>query len=315
MYEVKFGLSMVKFGQNVEMKNASRIANVRFTPPSDARLEVEAMAIKDLRKRAPEAHFEQLQRADFYRLIGVLKGSTSPMVDFAHFTAQAGDWLLVRPGQVFRYDFSRAWSGWLLVFRPDSLATAGRNRASEEFDLLRRVEDLPCKHVLHREQHGWMLRSLQQIELDGKLTQDVPLRNELLRLALAGALLRLSLWQSPDPDSSASRGGGYGNYRRFRQLLEADFSRWHQVQYYANALGMSEKTLSRVCMAAAGVPAKTLINQRLVLEAKRMLAHTTMAVQTIGNELGFEEPTNFVKFFRKTAGVTPLGFRVATATP
>lgn len=81
------------------------------------------------------------------------------------------------------------------------------------------------------------------------------------------------------------------------------------MQHYANALGMSEKTLSRACLAAAGVPAKVVINQRLVLEARRLLAHTTLAVHAIGRELGFEEPSNFVKFFRKEAQMTPLAFR------
>jgi AraC-like DNA-binding protein len=101
----------------------------------------------------------------------------------------------------------------------------------------------------------------------------------------------------------------HANFRRFRKLLDADLSTQHQVQHYANALGMSEKTLSRVCVAATGVPAKSVINQRLVLEAKRLLAHTTLAVQTIGRELGFAEPSNFVKFFRKQAGMPPLAFR------
>jgi len=72
---------------------------------------------------------------------------------------------------------------------------------------------------------------------------------------------------------------------------------------------MSEKTLSRLCVTATGVPAKAVINQRLTLEAKRLLAHTTLAVQVIGRDLGFEEATNFVKFFRKEAGMTPLAFR------
>lgn len=72
---------------------------------------------------------------------------------------------------------------------------------------------------------------------------------------------------------------------------------------------MSEKTLSRVCLNLNGLPAKTLINQRLILEAKRLLAHTSMSVQAIGLELGFDESTNFVKFFRRETGTTPLAFR------
>ncbi len=87
------------------------------------------------------------------------------------------------------------------------------------------------------------------------------------------------------------------------------------MQHYASALGMSDKTLSRVCLAASGVPAKTVIKQRLVLEAKRLLAHTSMAVQAIGRELGFEEAINFVKFFRKETEMPPLVFRASQLRP
>jgi AraC-like DNA-binding protein len=305
---------MMKIGKNSAMKRIQDIANVGFNPPSDTHLTVEALSIDILKKRASSEHFEKLQRADFYRLIGVLEGATSPMVDFSTYAARAGDWLLVRPGQVFRYDFSRAWTGWMLVFRPDSLFPAGRGRLANEFDHLRRFEDLPCLHSLNKEQHQWLSDNVQQMNLDGQLNEDKALRNELLRLALAGLLLRLSLWQSPDARAKASQGSGNVDFRRFRKLLDENFISQHQVQHYANALGMSDKTLSRICLAAAGVPAKSLISQRLTLEAKRMLAHTTLSVQAIGQELGFGEATNFVKFFRKKSGMPPLAFRESLRT-
>jgi AraC-like DNA-binding protein len=300
---------MVKIGQNNAMKRTPDITSVGFNPRSDTRLAVEAMSIAELRQRAPPEHFEKLQRADFYRLFGVSEGRTKPMVDFSTYTAQAGDWLLVRPGQVFRYDFSHAWNGWLLVFRADSLSATSRSHSGDDFDLLRRVEDLACNLSLDSGKHSWMHNSLQQLQRDGTLTADVALRNELLRLQLASTLLRLSMWQSCNAGSGADQGAGHASFRRFRKLLDADFSSEHQVQHYARTLGMSEKTLSRVCLVAEGVAAKALINQRIVLEAKRLLAHTTLAVQAIGCDLGFEEATNFVKFFRKHAGMPPLAFR------
>lgn len=291
------------------MQNTLEITSVGFNPPRDTRLAVEAMTIDDLRSRAPADHFKKLQRADFYRLIGVLEGHTHHMVDFSSFAAQPKDWLLVKPGQVFRYDFSRHWSGWLLVFRPDSLFVVRRGRTVEESDLLRRVEDLTSLRSMDNEQHDWTNHSLRQMQRDAGLTADVALRNELLRLQLANTLLRLSMWQSSDTVAGTYKAVEQAKYRRFRTLLNTDFAANHQVQHYANALGMSEKTLSRVCVASTGVPAKTVITQRLVLEAKRLLAHTTTAVQTIGCDLGFEEATNFIKFFRKETGITPLTFR------
>jgi AraC-like DNA-binding protein len=300
---------MVKNGQNNEVKKTQNITSVGFKPRRDSRLAVEVMTIEELRRRAPIDHFEKLQRADFFRLFGVLEGYTCPMVDFSSIAAKPGDWLLVRPGQVFRYDFSHSWAGWILVFRPDCLTVVGQGRAAADMDILRWVEDLTCLRSLNEDQHDWMKRSMQQLQDDGALTADSGMRNELLRIQLVSTLLRLSLWQSQNSVTGAHGVSDQAGFRRFRNLLDTDFATEHQVQYYAGALGMSEKTLSRICLAATGVSAKALITQRLVLEAKRLLAHTTMAVQTIGRELGFDDPTNFVKFFRSKAGMTPLAFR------
>jgi hypothetical protein len=209
------------------MRQAQEITSVGFNPPNDARPIVEAMTINELLQRAPAAHFAKLQRADFYRLIGVLEGHTSAMVDFSTYSAHAGDWLLVRPGQVFRYDFSRNWSGWLVVFRPDGLSATGLGPATDDVDTLRRVEDLTCLRSLNDQQHDWMQRSAQQLQLDGALTADVGLRNGLLRLQLASTLLHLSLWQSQDSVSGIALASEQANFRRFRTLLEAAYGTRH----------------------------------------------------------------------------------------
>jgi AraC-like DNA-binding protein len=313
--EVKCGLIRVKIGQNVQMPKNQDITSVGFKSPSGTDLAVEVMTIVDLRRRAPAEHFNKLQRANFYRLFGVLEGHTTPMVDFANYAVHAGDWLLVRPGQVFQYDFSSAWNGWLMVFPPESLSAMGAKHAEEDFGMLQRVEDLACVCALLDEEHKWMTQSIQQMQHDADLNANTALRNALLRLALASTLLRLSMWQSPQPDGGESSGAGHSHFRRFRKLLEVHFASQHQVQHYASNLGMSEKTLSRMCIAAVGVPAKVVINQRLILEAKRLLAHTTLPVQSIGSALGFDEATNFVKFFRKATGTTPLTFRQPNLKP
>lgn len=58
-----------------------------------------------------------------------------------------------------------------------------------------------------------------------------------------------------------------------------------------------------------GQSAKSWITQRVCLEAKRLVAHTSLSAQSIGNELGYDDASNFVKFFRREAGLTPLAFR------
>lgn len=100
-------------------------------------------------------------------------------------------------------------------------------------------------------------------------------------------------------------------YRRFMQDLEQSFARTREAAAYAKRAGCSTKTLSRACQALGGASPKRLIERRVALEGRRLLAHSTLSVAAIAIELGFSEPTNFVKFFRRSEGVTPLAFREA----
>jgi len=74
-------------------------------------------------------------------------------------------------------------------------------------------------------------------------------------------------------------------------------------------MNVSEKKLTNATKKIAGRTPKELIDDRVMLEAKRLLTHTNHSIKEIGYELGFEEPTNFIKFFKKHAAKTPIEFR------
>jgi AraC-like DNA-binding protein len=60
--------------------------------------------------------------------------------------------------------------------------------------------------------------------------------------------------------------------------------------------------------------AKRVIVERIVLEAKRLLARSALTVAAISHQLGFDEPTNFVKYFKRETGTTPAQFRAQLTT-
>ena len=70
-----------------------------------------------------------------------------------------------------------------------------------------------------------------------------------------------------------------------------------------------KKTLNQTCRQYAGLTAKQFINQRILLESKRLLAYTKASVKEIAWQLGFEEASHFGKFFKKEMQKTPLAFR------
>ena len=98
-------------------------------------------------------------------------------------------------------------------------------------------------------------------------------------------------------------------YRLFCMELEAHFKSRPSVLDLAERIGFSESTLSRACVAKVGRTAKHEIDRRIALEAKRLLVHSKASIAEIGHDLGFTEATNFVKFFKRMAGVAPVAFR------
>lgn len=97
---------------------------------------------------------------------------------------------------------------------------------------------------------------------------------------------------------------------RFRQLLEQNFHSVHIVKEYADMLNISLRTLTKYVGESAHIFPLRIINDRIVLEAKRQLQHTALSVKEIGFALGFEDPSYFVKFFKRMTGRMPSEFRV-----
>lgn len=95
----------------------------------------------------------------------------------------------------------------------------------------------------------------------------------------------------------------------FKKLLEKDYAQTKSVKLYANAMNISEKQLHKATTTLLDKTPKKIIDERILLEAKRLLVHSTLTVKEVAYQLGFDEPTNFIKYFRKHTNTTPAEFR------
>ena len=99
---------------------------------------------------------------------------------------------------------------------------------------------------------------------------------------------------------------------RFRELVDMHFRQHRPLQAYARELGMTLVTLGRLCQEHLGMPPMALINARLVLEARRELAYSSLSIKAIGHGLGFNDVAYFSRFFRKHTGLSPSQYREQT---
>ena len=100
---------------------------------------------------------------------------------------------------------------------------------------------------------------------------------------------------------------------RYRSLLELHFRRHQPIGFYADALGVTPDHLGRTCRATSGLGALDLLHERMLLEARRMLAYTPVPVTGVAQQLGFEDPGYFSRFFTRRAGLSPSAYRGSVA--
>ncbi|MCB5907444.1 helix-turn-helix transcriptional regulator [Streptomyces pinistramenti] len=242
------------------------------------------------------------KRPGFHELITVRSGTLRCAVDFTEHELTEGSWLWVRPGQIHQYrsDLSDA-EGTVVLFLPGFLNSAVVEAA--------RVDQHPWQRpVAPTGADGQAVRSvLALLESEYRRPAALPLEVhiEVVRHLLAVLVLRLAHLYGGRADNEA----GSAAFRGFRRAVERDFTRTHRVEDYAAGLGYSVRTLTRATRATAGCGAKQFIDDRILLEAKRLLVHTDLPATAIGERLGFPGATVFTKFFRRRSGETPAAFR------
>lgn len=92
---------------------------------------------------------------------------------------------------------------------------------------------------------------------------------------------------------------------RFRQLVELHYRQHRDLDFYAGALGLTRRTLSRLTAARLGCSPMDLIHRRLALEAQRLLRYTNATGTQVAAELGFDDPSYFSRFYLRMTGRRP----------
>lgn len=309
---------MVKIAQTGKTKPrpaaAPLLPEVRFENARLTALGIEPMTLAQLKRRVPAQRLGEAQRVDFFMLMLVTGGRGRHTVDFVDWPLAEGSLVVVRPGQVQQWHVAGEWTAQLVLIAPNTLPYRSGESLPRELDLLAFDEWSPCI-VPDGEGRAMIESGLQQLWRDFDAFAGGELEIALIRHQLMTLLLRIAMQQRRVAEAAAGRPANRRIYRLFLQALEVDFPQQHGLQYYAERLGYSASTLSRACLAAEGRAAKEVIDRRVALEAQRLLAHGTGSVAEIAHQVGFSEPTNFVKFFRRVIGVTPADFRRSVQRP
>ncbi|MBB6240269.1 AraC-like DNA-binding protein [Pedobacter sp. AK013] len=283
----------------------STIRQVKFK--AGLPLEIEVISIADTVSK----HYETISnphRAEFYHIFWVQKGTAEYLVDFAPVKVTAGSFLFVNKDRVQTFDCQHKHEGKLLLFTGSFFnKTAEDAKYLHSTILFNDFLDIPVIGVKTN-------ASLQTIfgAIETELTKDNDSYHyDLLHNLLHNLLLLSERERRKQGFKELTKSADLDYTVLFRDLLAAQFKTLKSVSGYASQMNVSEKRLTAATTKTMDKSPKTIINERVMLEAKRLLIHTNRSIKEVGYDLGFEEPTNFIKYFRKHTEKTPIEFREA----
>ncbi len=247
---------------------------------------------------------------EFYQIIWFRHGKGNHRVDFTDYPVTDNTIFFVAPGQIHAFDGTGNYEGVIILFNASFFADEESSESIFlKYNVFNAYDSSPYYKVGNEEAERLMF-------LVNEMNREYTLTGAFAHKDYMQYLLRLFLVRVQRSGERKEEAKLYVSnianrtFVRFRQLLEQNFHNVHTVQEYADMLNISARTLTKYVSQSAHSSPLQIINDRIVLEAKRLLQHTSLNIKEIGYSLGFEDPSYFAKFFKRQEGIMPSEFRI-----
>lgn len=247
---------------------------------------------KDIRKTEPHKH------NNYFEIIYLSKGSGTHSIDYNKYHVQPPVIFFVRKEQVHHWDLLTVPEGYVIILKK---AFIEKSLDSELKTLLTKVSSLSSLQVKDNETINQIFAILTK-ENDTVNENSFPIVEGLLKALLAKVLevakpliskvkIKADLFQS------------------FRELLSQNTEIKNNVTHYAGLLNTTPQNLNSACRKTVNQSAAEVLAEHIISEAKRLLIYTDNTVSEISFTLEFNDPSHFVKYFKRYTGLTPQVFR------
>lgn len=278
----------------------SRIPKYNFNNKK-SKLGLEIIPLKRIvtytKKAAYEAH-----RLNFYQILFITKGRGIHEVDFESIAYSENTIIPVAMGQVQQFSDNEQLEGYAIVFRPDFLVKEDSDyRFLYDFTaFLHSVQPvgLFANQTIYTLLEDMIAEQNKEEAFETSEYQRNLLKNFLIQIERS----KRERIEIPCNDS-------FSLYLKFRKKLEENVNYKVRVSDICDQLNVSPKQINIAVKLFANTTAKDYIKDRVILEVKRLLVYSTLSVKEIAYEIGFDDPTNFTKYFKNHVNMLPTDYQ------
>ncbi|MEQ6120207.1 helix-turn-helix transcriptional regulator [Reichenbachiella sp. MALMAid0571] len=228
----------------------------------------------------------------YHELIFLSKGFGTHTIDDSVFDVKPLMGFNLKQGHVHCWDFSEIPDGYVILFKEQFISkypTVINNlfRIAEKFEL---------------PQNSSLFILLEEFYKEFKKRRKEEILGAYLNLIILKTLELTNSTKAVSPPIVT-------DFYKFKALLNEHFLNLRLTSDYADLMNMSVHRLNSICMSAAHTTATNIIKQRILVEAKNLITHTSSSVSEIAYALNFSDASNFIKFFKSLTTLTPTEYR------
>ena len=246
---------------------------------------------------------QDLHRHDFFFILLLQNGKGSHEIDFISYPVLGNSIFFLRPGQVHQLELKAGCTGYLMEFNKEFYHPKDK---SSSLWLRKASNKNYCKPEVHRFEN--------LLDILSRIFREYTNREEgypdIIKASLEIFFIEF-VRQSVNPKSVPGNVNQYAQDRleEFLEHLDKHITTHKQVSQYIELMNLSIYQLNKITKTTIGKTPSELIDDHIILEAKRYLLATPSQVKEIADLLGYEDVSYFSRFFKKHTGHSPEAFR------
>ncbi len=263
--------------------------------------------LEDILKRKPSDHnqFEH-HKVSFYIIVLITQNEGKHSINYKDYTYKKGTIFTLRKNNIHKFYKTNA-KGNILVFTEDFVV-----RSADQVETLKLVQlfnEMLSSPKLQLNNGDFieiesLIQQIKKEHLEIKDKHSIEIIRGLIQI-LIHKLFRIK-----------SKGHEYLGDNKYQlqfislqELIEKNCFENKKVSFYASKMGVTSRTLGNITQSVIGKHTKAFIDEIVILQIKRLIINSQLSFTEIAYEAGFDDPTNFFKYFRKKTGFSPKEFK------
>lgn len=284
-----------------------QLPEISFNNQNHPKSYFEIVKVEDLLQRGLDHDIDKNHLVKFYIIFFVYEGEGYHTIDFTDYNYKKGTVLLIRKDQVHKFFNSTNVKGYLLIFTEEFIIShLNRMEALKSMQLFNDSLSFPKIEFNNKEEFSDFTILIKHMESEYHTKDDfsIGITRSVLHIVIT-KLFRIKT----KTGHLVGQKKYMSQFLAFQKLVEEDAFKSKKVQYYAKKLDISTKTLNSIANDVVNISAKSFIDERAIMQIKRLLISTDYSIKEIAYTAGFSDSTNFFKYFKKFTNSSPEVFR------